>query len=131
MYCRFIYETERHNGIAELLEILGSIVNGFQIPLKDEHRVFLKHVLLPLHKTKDLHQYHSQLAYCIMEFIKKDKKLLTNVYKILNCILNFSNILSLSAVDFFRKNYFYFSIKMIKVIKNIVFIKNVIVNHTL
>jgi hypothetical protein len=22
-YCRFIYETEHHNGIAELLEILG------------------------------------------------------------------------------------------------------------
>ena len=25
----FIYETEKHAGIAELLEILGSIINGF------------------------------------------------------------------------------------------------------
>uniref|UniRef100_A0A1I8JQH8 DUF4110 domain-containing protein n=1 Tax=Macrostomum lignano TaxID=282301 RepID=A0A1I8JQH8_9PLAT len=30
----FIYETERHNGIAELLEILGSIINGFALPSK-------------------------------------------------------------------------------------------------
>ena len=28
IFYRFIYETERHNGIAELLEILGSIING-------------------------------------------------------------------------------------------------------
>merc|ERR1719335_2096386 len=27
----FIYETERHNGITELLEILGSIINGFAL----------------------------------------------------------------------------------------------------
>jgi len=30
----FIYDTEKHNGIAELLEILGSIINGFALPLK-------------------------------------------------------------------------------------------------
>ncbi|CAA3000276.1 serine threonine phosphatase 2A 57 kDa regulatory subunit B theta isoform-like [Olea europaea subsp. europaea] len=30
----FIFETEKHNGIAELLEILGSIINGFALPLK-------------------------------------------------------------------------------------------------
>ena len=34
IFCRFVYETERHNGIAELLEILGSIINGFALPLK-------------------------------------------------------------------------------------------------
>ena len=34
-----MYETERHNGIAELLEILGSIINGFALPLKEEHKV--------------------------------------------------------------------------------------------
>merc|ERR1719146_8114 len=31
IFYRFIYETERHNGIAELLEILGSIINGFAV----------------------------------------------------------------------------------------------------
>ena len=39
VFYRFVYETERHNGIAELLEILGSIINGFALPLKDEHKV--------------------------------------------------------------------------------------------
>ena len=39
MFYRFVYETERHNGIAELLEILGSIINGFALPLKEEHKV--------------------------------------------------------------------------------------------
>mmetsp|Transcript_8008 Transcript_8008/g.24070 ORF Transcript_8008/g.24070 Transcript_8008/m.24070 type:complete len:231 (+) Transcript_8008:64-756(+) len=34
VFYRFIYETERHNGVAELLEILGSIINGFALPLK-------------------------------------------------------------------------------------------------
>ena len=32
-----MYECPRHNGIGELLEILGSIVNGFATPLKKEH----------------------------------------------------------------------------------------------
>ena len=27
-----------HNGVAELLEILGSIINGFALPLKEEHK---------------------------------------------------------------------------------------------
>jgi hypothetical protein len=41
IFYRFIYETERHNGVAELLEILGSIINGFALPLKEEHKVRL------------------------------------------------------------------------------------------
>lgn len=39
VFYRFVFETERHNGIAELLEILGSIINGFAQPLKEEHKV--------------------------------------------------------------------------------------------
>ena len=58
----FAYETLRHNGIAELLEILGSIINGFALPLKPEHKRFLCKVLLPLHKCKGLSIYHPQLA---------------------------------------------------------------------
>jgi len=71
-FYKFIFETERHNGIAELLEILGSIINGFALPLKDEHKVFLLKVLLPLHKAKTLSVYHPQLAYCIVQFLEKD-----------------------------------------------------------
>ncbi|KAI2657558.1 Serine/threonine-protein phosphatase 2A 56 kDa regulatory subunit delta isoform [Labeo rohita] len=72
---RFIYETEHHNGIAELLEILGSIINGFALPLKEEHKMFLIRVLLPLHKVKSLSVYHPQLAYCVVQFLEKDSSL--------------------------------------------------------
>ncbi|XP_076294062.1 serine/threonine-protein phosphatase 2A 56 kDa regulatory subunit gamma isoform-like isoform X2 [Lasioglossum baleicum] len=75
VFYRFIYETEHHNGIAELLEILGSIINGFALPLKEEHKIFLLKVLLPLHKAKSLSVYHPQLAYCVVQFLEKDPSL--------------------------------------------------------
>lgn len=42
---RFVYETEHFNGVGELLEILGSIINGFALPLKVEHKQFLVKVI--------------------------------------------------------------------------------------
>ncbi|VBB32313.1 unnamed protein product [Acanthocheilonema viteae] len=75
IFYTFIYETERHNGIAELLEILGSIINGFALPLKEEHKTFLLRVLIPLHKVKSLSVYHPQLAYCVVQFLEKDPTL--------------------------------------------------------
>lgn len=66
---------ERHNGVAELLEILGSIINGFALPLKEEHKVFLVQVLIPLHKARSLSVYHPQLAYCVVQFLEKDSTL--------------------------------------------------------
>jgi len=71
----FIYETQRHNGIAELLEILGSIINGFALPLKAEHRSFLQHVLVPMHKVRTLNTFHPQLSYCVTQFVDKDPTL--------------------------------------------------------
>ncbi|KAG6818173.1 Serine/threonine-protein phosphatase 2A 56 kDa regulatory subunit delta isoform [Tephrocybe sp. NHM501043] len=79
VFFRFVYETERHNGIAELLEILGSIINGFALPLKEEHKTFLTRVLLPLHKVKSLSLYHPQLAYCVVQFLEKDPSLAEEV----------------------------------------------------
>ncbi|CAJ0961441.1 unnamed protein product, partial [Mesorhabditis belari] len=76
VFYSFIYETERHKGIAELLEILGSIINGFAIPLKEEHKTFLLKALLPLHKVKSLPSYHPQLAYCVVQFLEKDSTLI-------------------------------------------------------
>ena len=71
----FIYEHDRHNGIAELLEILGSIINGFALPLKHEHKLFLKKVLIPMHKVRTLHHFHQQLSYCVSQFVDKDPEL--------------------------------------------------------
>lgn len=79
VFLQFVYETERFNGIGELLEILGSIINGFALPLKEEHKIFLIRVLLPLHKVKSLSLYHPQLAYCIVQFLEKDPSLTEDV----------------------------------------------------
>ena len=95
VFFQFTYETERFNGIAELLEILGryyivvllyllmltgaSIINGFALPLKEEHKTFLTRVLLPLHKARPLTIYHPQLAYCMVQFLEKDSDLTEEV----------------------------------------------------
>ncbi|XP_049385312.1 serine/threonine protein phosphatase 2A 57 kDa regulatory subunit B' theta isoform-like [Solanum stenotomum] len=81
IFYRFIFETEKHNGIAELLEILGSIINGFALPLKEEHKLFLVRALIPLHKPKCVHMYHQQLSYCITQFVEKDCKLADTVIR--------------------------------------------------
>ncbi|XP_067942265.1 serine/threonine-protein phosphatase 2A 56 kDa regulatory subunit gamma isoform-like [Watersipora subatra] len=79
IFYSFIYETERHNGVGELLEILGSIINGFALPLKEEHKSFLLKVLLPLHSVRSLSVYHPQLAYCVVQFLEKDPTLTEQV----------------------------------------------------
>ncbi|XP_048654423.1 serine/threonine-protein phosphatase 2A 56 kDa regulatory subunit epsilon isoform isoform X3 [Marmota marmota marmota] len=75
IFLRFVYETEHFNGVAELLEILGSIINGFALPLKAEHKQFLVKVLIPLHTVRSLSLFHAQLAYCIVQFLEKDPSL--------------------------------------------------------
>jgi len=74
-----IYLNVRHNGISELLEILGSIINGFALPLKEEHVLFLRNVLIPMHKVQFLSQFHAQLAYCVTQFLQKDASLAATV----------------------------------------------------
>jgi len=81
VFFRFIYETGKHNGVGELLEILGSIINGFAIPLKKEHITFLENALIPLHKPRGVGLYHPQLAYCITQYVEKDPDTLVQVVK--------------------------------------------------
>ncbi|TQD93640.1 hypothetical protein C1H46_020743 [Malus baccata] len=81
VFYRFIFETQKHCGIGELLEILGSIINGFALPMKEEHKLFLIRALIPLHKPKSVSAYHYQLAYCIIQFVDKDSKLAEPVIK--------------------------------------------------
>eukprot|EP00267_Zea_mays_P020368 XP_008643629.1 uncharacterized LOC100281610 isoform X2 [Zea mays] len=81
VFYRFIFETQRYNGIGELLEILGSIINGFALPMKEEHKLFLARALIPLHKPKSVVIYHQQLSYCIVEFVEKDYKLADTVIR--------------------------------------------------
>lgn len=61
--------------------LIHSIINGFALPLKEEHKTFLLKVLLPLHKAKSLSVYHPQLAYCVVQFLEKDASLTEPVIK--------------------------------------------------
>jgi serine/threonine-protein phosphatase 2A regulatory subunit B' len=56
-----------------------SIINGFALPLKEEHKTFLTKVLIPLHKAKSLALYHPQLGYCVVQFLEKDQALTPEV----------------------------------------------------
>lgn len=80
-FFRFTYEQRddggpiSHKGIGELLEILGSIINGFALPLKEEHRQYLKSCLIPLHRSRNLHAFNVQLTYCMTQYVEKDSRL--------------------------------------------------------
>jgi serine/threonine-protein phosphatase 2A regulatory subunit B' len=65
---------------------LGSIINGFALPLKEEHKLFLTRTLIPLHKPACIGrvpsshflltaQYQQQLLYCLTQYVEKDPKL--------------------------------------------------------
>lgn len=47
-----IHEQHKFNGAAELLDILAAIISGFAVPLRDEHVLFFKSVIVPLHKVQ-------------------------------------------------------------------------------
>ena len=70
-----IHETHKFNGAAELLDILASIISGFAVPLRDEHVVFFKNVIIPLHKVQTCSQFYEQLLRCSMLFLTKDRTL--------------------------------------------------------
>jgi serine/threonine-protein phosphatase 2A regulatory subunit B' len=81
IFYRFVFESDRHNGIAELLEVFGSVISGFAKPLKEEHKLFLWKALIPLHKPKTVVVYLPQLTYCITQFIEKEPKLTGTVIR--------------------------------------------------
>eukprot|EP00298_Acanthocystis_sp_HF-20_P012419 c19876_g1_i4.p1 GENE.c19876_g1_i4~~c19876_g1_i4.p1 ORF type:complete len:354 (+),score=109.02 c19876_g1_i4:421-1482(+) len=68
-----------HFGIGELLEILASIINGFAVPLKDEHKSLLIKNIIPLHKMSGLITIHTQLSTCILQYCQKDQSLIKNI----------------------------------------------------
>eukprot|EP00038_Savillea_parva_P006635 m.164915 g.164915 ORF g.164915 m.164915 type:complete len:770 (-) comp12490_c0_seq1:324-2633(-) len=73
MYLRHIYDRPdgQLQGICEMLDISGSIITGFASPIKAEHINFLRKILMPLHGAPDLEHFHSQLAFCVLQFVQK------------------------------------------------------------
>lgn len=46
-----VHENHKFNGAAEILDIQASIISGFAVPLRDEHVIFFKNIIIPLHKV--------------------------------------------------------------------------------
>lgn len=78
-----LYEpSPSYRGIAEMLDILASIINGFATPIKQEHKQMLRHYLIPLHKLPDAHAYyHQQLHYCMILFASKDHEFTVDIIR--------------------------------------------------
>lgn len=68
-------------GIAELLEILGSIINGFSVPIKAEHETLLCRALVPLHKSRDVTMFQPQLQFCMVQYVEKEGRFADPVVK--------------------------------------------------
>jgi len=70
-----IHEIHKFNGASELLDILASIISGFAVPLREEHIVFFKTIIIPLHKVQTSNIYFENLIRCSMLFLTKDSSL--------------------------------------------------------
>jgi len=44
------------------LHLVCSIINGFALPLKQEHKQFLFKVLMPLHQSNMMNLFHAQVC---------------------------------------------------------------------
>jgi len=71
-----VFENVKVPGLAEILEVMGSIINGYIRPYKEEHIQFLQHVLVPLHMCTTLNTFHAQLVYCVVQFVENDEDLM-------------------------------------------------------
>lgn len=74
-----IHENHKFNGASELLDILASIISGFAMPLRDEHVIFFKQVIVPLHKVQTCSLFYEQLLRCSMLFLTKERSLAVNL----------------------------------------------------
>ena len=70
-----IHEIHKFNGASELLDILASIISGFAVPLREEHVIFFRNIIIPLHKVQTSNLYFDNLIRCSMLFLTKDSSL--------------------------------------------------------
>ncbi|KAI1719850.1 protein phosphatase 2A regulatory B subunit (B56 family) domain-containing protein [Ditylenchus destructor] len=79
IFLSYVFESQPFNGIPEFLDILASVISGFALPLKDEHKTFFRQVLIPLHKPARINFYHTSLVACMVQFIEKIPELTSEV----------------------------------------------------
>ncbi|GJD12837.1 Serine/threonine protein phosphatase 2A 59 kDa regulatory subunit B' eta isoform [Galdieria sulphuraria] len=75
----YVFEGEPCCGIREILEIQSSIVHGFAVPLKEEHKDMLFRYLMPLHREAELEIFFPQLLSCVHSFAEKDPTLIPSI----------------------------------------------------
>jgi serine/threonine-protein phosphatase 2A regulatory subunit B' len=74
-----VHERRFHAGVSEILEILGSVVSGFAVPLRPDHLVLLGRVLMPLHTAPGFPTFHGELVTVLSLFLEKDPSSTVNV----------------------------------------------------
>ena len=77
-------QNDRTFGLAEYLDILVPIIEGFSTPLRNDHRQIFNDCLLPLHRSRNLSQFRQQLVKAVTKFILKDQSLAEDA--ILTCL---------------------------------------------
>ena len=75
LFLSLLYEIHKFNGISELLQIMASIISGFGIPLREEHIIFFKNIIIPLHKLQISNLYFDDLQTCSILFLEKERNL--------------------------------------------------------
>lgn len=74
---------DHHIGVLEILEILDTIVAGFNRPFKPDSLNLLFECLIPLYSTNDVYIYDKPLGNCIKSYVEKDPMLSGQIIEIL------------------------------------------------
>ena len=85
MLSKMIYESGRRYCVGELLEFLGSIINGFALPLKEEPGTSLPRLCSLCTKRKSL-AFHQRLSACMAQSVEKDSR---PAYNIISSMLRY------------------------------------------
>ena len=51
-------------GVPETLQLMCHIIEGLNTPVKSEYQRLLRNVLVPMHNTQHLGEYHKMLQRC-------------------------------------------------------------------
>jgi serine/threonine-protein phosphatase 2A regulatory subunit B' len=74
-FCRFRIENSAPIGVIEILQTLLPIVQGYAVPLAQEHADFFYGKLIPLHSSPHLPFYYQELVQVVVAMIDKDPRL--------------------------------------------------------
>lgn len=72
--------------IRVFLFLFSSIINGFALPLKAEHKQFLVKVLIPLHTVRSLSLFHAQVEITQLFFICLEQESALDLILEIHCL---------------------------------------------